>query len=125
MRSNCAVASLFFFLMIRRPPRSTRTDTLFPYTTLFRSCGYHCRQTNYDHAIKYAKLDAWRHKPEFQTLLRDVILKQQGRDRIMVGFNGRSAAATTDLAHNQLLQAVNDGWQIGRASWRASVRQSG
>src|SRR3546814_14316489 len=33
---------LFFFLMIRRPPRSTRTDTLFPYTTLFRSnnsCG--------------------------------------------------------------------------------------
>src|SRR3546814_14194114 len=29
---------VFFFLMIRRPPRSTRTDTLFPYTTLFRSC---------------------------------------------------------------------------------------
>src|SRR3546814_13839455 len=28
---------LIFFLMIRRPPRSTRTDTLFPYTTLFRS----------------------------------------------------------------------------------------
>src|SRR3546814_6388574 len=28
---------VFFFLMIRRPPRSTRTDTLFPYTTLFRS----------------------------------------------------------------------------------------
>src|SRR3546814_9704629 len=33
---------LFFFLMIRRPPRSTRTDTLFPYTTLFRS-GRHGR----------------------------------------------------------------------------------
>src|SRR3546814_9521066 len=31
------VYCLFFFLMIRRPPRSTRTDTLFPYTTLFRS----------------------------------------------------------------------------------------
>src|SRR3546814_1295720 len=28
---------IFFFLRIRRPPRSTRTDTLFPYTTLFRS----------------------------------------------------------------------------------------
>src|SRR3546814_18655878 len=28
---------LFFFLMIRRPPRSTPTDTLFPYTSLFRS----------------------------------------------------------------------------------------
>src|SRR3546814_13553795 len=33
---------VFFFLMIRRPPRSTRTDTLFPYTTLFRSCGKTC-----------------------------------------------------------------------------------
>src|SRR3546814_8096712 len=31
---------LFFFLMIRRPPRTTRTDTLFPYTTLFRSPRY-------------------------------------------------------------------------------------
>src|SRR3546814_19622422 len=37
---------LFFFLMIRRPPRSTRTDTLFPYTTLFRSVvnAYRCGQ---------------------------------------------------------------------------------
>src|SRR3546814_13714858 len=34
----CSKCLLFvFFLMIRRPPRSTRTDTLFPYTTLFRS----------------------------------------------------------------------------------------
>src|SRR3546814_2634801 len=31
------MSSLICFLMIRRPPRSTRTDTLFPYTTLFRS----------------------------------------------------------------------------------------
>src|SRR3546814_12468414 len=34
-RYNCTYC--IFFLMIRRPPRSTRTDTLFPYTTLFRS----------------------------------------------------------------------------------------
>src|SRR3546814_20668135 len=33
----CVICFLFFFLMIRRPPRSTLTDTLFPYTTLFRS----------------------------------------------------------------------------------------
>src|SRR3546814_7788698 len=32
---------VLFFLMIRRPPRSTRTDTLFPYTTLFRSLAAH------------------------------------------------------------------------------------
>src|SRR3546814_6022811 len=37
--SVCCFHTIFdvFFLMIRRPPRSTRTDTLFPYTTLFRS----------------------------------------------------------------------------------------
>src|SRR3546814_11002305 len=34
---NTLVLPVVFFLMIRRPPRSTRTDTLFPYTTLFRS----------------------------------------------------------------------------------------
>src|SRR3546814_198222 len=34
------VVYVFFFLMIRRPPGSTRTDTLFPYTTLFRSSGW-------------------------------------------------------------------------------------
>src|SRR3546814_11587216 len=32
------------FIMIRRPPRSTRTDTLFPYTTLFRSKSENCLQ---------------------------------------------------------------------------------
>src|SRR3546814_738 len=37
------VCLLFFFLMIRLPPRSTRTDTLFPYTTLFRSVMSACR----------------------------------------------------------------------------------
>src|SRR3546814_2952364 len=35
--SQVCSCSFFFFLTIRRPPRSTRTDTLFPYTTLFRS----------------------------------------------------------------------------------------
>src|SRR3546814_11808656 len=35
----------FFFLMIRRPPRSTRTDTLCPYATLFRSSGWGMTET--------------------------------------------------------------------------------
>src|SRR3546814_15114837 len=37
---RCVCFVRFFFLMIRRPPRSTRTDTLFPYTTLVRSLDY-------------------------------------------------------------------------------------
>src|SRR3546814_3598033 len=35
--SDQLLSLCFFFFMIRLPPRSTRTDTLFPYTTLFRS----------------------------------------------------------------------------------------
>src|SRR3546814_12235135 len=38
---NSLLSSPVFFLLIRRPPRSTRTDTLFPYTTLFRSAPKH------------------------------------------------------------------------------------
>src|SRR3546814_20421140 len=37
MTGDLVCIVVFFFLMVRRPPRSTRTDTLFPYTTLFRS----------------------------------------------------------------------------------------
>src|SRR3546814_9036962 len=37
IRLYVQLSLVVFFLMIRRPPRSTRTDTLFPYTTLFRS----------------------------------------------------------------------------------------
>src|SRR3546814_12991472 len=38
--------------MIRRPPRSTRTDTLFPYTTLFRSLGLARRDELVDHNLR-------------------------------------------------------------------------
>src|SRR3546814_3308703 len=44
---------LFFFLMIRRPPRSTRTDTLFPYTTLFRSLFIEAIQNLVRNAFEY------------------------------------------------------------------------
>src|SRR3546814_14781153 len=40
--------------MIRRPPRSTRTDTLFPYTTLFRSTADHAQGALQDHARSHA-----------------------------------------------------------------------
>ena len=86
--------------------RRTPTD---PTDTTDRG-QYFCKQTNFDYAMKYAKIDIWRHKAEFQTLIRNAIAKQQGRDRIMIGFNGTSAAATTDLVANPKLQDVNLGW---------------
>lgn len=79
-------------------------------TDSFDNGRYRCEKTDFDHAIRYAKLDAWRHKPEFQTLVRDVILKQQGRDRIMIGFHGTHVAVQTDRVAYPMLQDVNIGW---------------
>src|SRR3546814_3757082 len=74
-----------FFLMIRRPPRSTRTDTLFPYTTLFRSLGFgqqytrekrteRHRQSNRGHRQRGADHDqqfrSEEHTSELQSLMR-------------------------------------------------------
>src|SRR3546814_11596846 len=53
----------FFFLMIRRPPRSTRTDTLFPYTTLFRS--HACATAFAKHMLGMAALAAHMHRHVF------------------------------------------------------------
>lgn len=72
--------------------------------------GYECFLTEFDTAIGYAKIDAWAKFPDFQAKLRDAIVRQQALDRIMIGFNGTSAAAETDRVTNQLLQDVNIGW---------------
>lgn len=71
---------------------------------------YECFQTNFDTAVPYSKIDAWAKFPNFQAMLRDAILRQQALDRIMIGWNGTSAAAETDRATNPLLQDVNKGW---------------
>src|SRR3546814_11106306 len=69
----------FFFLMIRRPPRSTRTDTLFPYTTLFRSCtNRFCVQAGVHDAFvaklaersRALKVRSEEHTSELQSLMR-------------------------------------------------------
>src|SRR3546814_6702387 len=72
----CSVHIFFFFLMIRRPPRSTRTDTLFPYTTLFRSVGRHMsesvRRMNMIEAINLAMDVAMERDPMVTVLGEDV-----------------------------------------------------
>lgn len=72
--------------------------------------GYLCTQTNFDTLVKYSKLDAWAKFPDFQTRLRDVILKRQALDIITIGFAGTSRAATSNKALNPLLEDVNIGW---------------
>src|SRR3546814_12611574 len=71
---------IIFFLMIRRPPRSTRTDTLFPYTTLFRSAAFrraarpaHGRERQLRPMVLRCR-PSWRrseeHTSELQSLMR-------------------------------------------------------
>lgn len=85
----------------RQPTDPTGNDEKRKYT---------CEQTDFDWARSYAAMDAWRHRPNFETLLRDAILRQQGRDRIMIGWYGSSVADQTDRVANPLLQDVNEGW---------------
>lgn len=71
---------------------------------------YQCRKNNCDTALRYATLDAWVGQPNFQELVRDAIIEAQALDRICIGFNGTSYAATSDPDANPLLQDVNIGW---------------
>src|SRR3546814_18532601 len=54
-----------FFFMVRRPPRSTRTDTLFPYTTLFRSRGGPPDPWRRTVAVMWPRLDRGHVDPRF------------------------------------------------------------
>ncbi|MFJ2986613.1 phage major capsid protein, P2 family [Collimonas sp. NPDC087041] len=72
--------------------------------------GYRCEKTNFDTHIKYQTLDAWAKFPDFQQRVANAILQRQALDRMMIGFNGLSIAADTDINKNPLLQDVNKGW---------------
>lgn len=71
---------------------------------------YFCRKTDFDTAIKYRKLDQWAKFKDFYARFSGQIHKRQALDRIMIGFNGTSIAATTDIVANPKLQDVNKGW---------------
>lgn len=90
------------------------------------SQGYECHQTDFDTAIRYALLDAWGGHKDFQAKLRDAILKRQALDRLMIGFHGTSAAATTNRTANPNLEDVNIGWlQQYRTNAAARVMSAG
>ena len=89
---------------------TTQNDRVPTDPTALDGLSYECRQTNFDTALRYAKIDQWSKFPDFQARLRDAIVQQQGRDRLMIGFNGQSAAGTTNRVANPLLQDVNIGW---------------
>lgn len=96
-------------------PAAGRTDTSVSERqtrdiTDLQGRGYSCQKTNFDTHITYDRLDAWAKFPDFQMRCRNHVTQQVARDRLMVGWNGTSVAATTDLAAHPMLQDVNIGW---------------
>src|SRR3546814_3058219 len=81
------MVSSFFFLMIRRPPRSTRTDTLFPYTTLFRSS---CRPRRSAGRARSAPTISW----------------QGGRSSAPISGTARRCRAFRSEEHTSELQSL-------------------
>lgn len=82
---------------------------------------YRCMQTNTDTHISYRTLDSWAHMDGFMQKYNDSLSLQKARDRLMIGFNGETAAPVTDKAANPLLQDVNIGWIANvrnREPWR-------
>lgn len=71
---------------------------------------YRAEQTNFDTHTRYAQLDAWAKFQDFQTRMRDSIIRRQALDRICIGFNGVKRSLDSDRAANPLLQDVNKGW---------------
>src|SRR3546814_1332717 len=108
-------STFFFFLMIRRPPRSTRTDTLFPYTTLFRSP---CRPGVRPAAVRWvAWPGSWRsragacvhrseeHTSELQSLMRIsyavFCLKKKKKQKDTTDNELPATTHTTNLKRNR------------------------
>lgn len=96
-------------------PVASRTNTTAAERTTrdasdLTGIGYACVQTNYDTHVRYNTLDMWAKFPDFQLRLARAIQQQCALDRIMVGFNGLSAAADTNRVTHPLLQDVNKGW---------------
>jgi P2 family phage major capsid protein len=89
---------------------TTKNDRTPTDPTTLDENGYICTQTNFDTALRYSKLDMWARFPDFQTRIRDALVQRQALDVIMIGFNGKTRADTSDRTANPLLQDVNVGW---------------
>src|SRR3546814_4441824 len=116
------ICFVFFFLMIRRPPRSTRTDTLFPYTTLFRSDLLAVQQVDVpagsglsvqvlEHRVlKIAATRSEEHTSELQSLMRIsyavFCLKKKKndkkREKLSSSSHRHTAIAERDGFHNHV-----------------------
>src|SRR3546814_14698466 len=100
---------IVFFLMIRRPPRSTRTDTLFPYTTLFRSWSRWVRRGS--------ALFSWKWTPERLPVRR--------RERAVVVSPWRTAVARGARFREALWRSLRVRWMWWAGNAGASLAWGG
>ncbi len=98
-------------------PISSRTDTSQAdkerkprNVSKLESLDYECVKTDRDVAIRYQLLDAWAKFPDFFERILSWVYARIALDREIIGWHGTSAAATTSLESNPLLQDVNKGW---------------
>lgn len=95
---------------IARRTNTTAHDRQTKDPTSVDGTGYELYKTEFDTHIPWAKLDQWSRFPNFQEMMRNVVLRRIGLDRIMIGWNGVTAAAETDPVANPMLQDMNIGW---------------
>src|SRR3546814_20221721 len=104
--------------MIRRPPRSTRTDTLFPYTTLFRSPLKHLPEFDFElvqtgsHIVPVRRDSVPGSHPHWEYVL------SPGRVWDEAGDNGYSRVALPFALQQKNAKCMHKGVHIGRASCR-------
>src|SRR3546814_877542 len=102
--------------MIRRPPRSTRTDTLFPYTTLFRSGEGNGPVNALDQALRRVLLGAYEHLADihltdYRVRIIDGVANTDAVVRVLVDLTDGEQAWTT----------IGVSTNIIEASWQALV----
>ncbi|MEL7290421.1 MAG: phage major capsid protein, P2 family [Pseudomonadota bacterium] len=85
----------------KRTPKDHTTTKAMPYT---------CVQTNFDTAMRYDKLDAWAHMPNFNGIVSSQTREQIDANKITIGWHGTSVASNTDPDANPNGEDVNKGW---------------
>src|SRR3546814_15178479 len=114
--------------MIRRPPRSTRTDTLFPYTTLFRSLPSPFPQALGDFSAPFISETQIRRGDTLAALLQRLRIQERGLQPFLVQnkdarsiyklYPGRSVQAAPDKDGRPEERRVGKEWGIrARARW--------
>src|SRR3546814_18944617 len=103
--------------MIRRPPRSTRTDTLFPYTTLFRSVSQNVQTDGQGLQLDFAQ-NSWNDRSDIDNAIRQL---DAAKLKLRSASSSLSTNSNTLLTRLDFTQAFSD--QIGRASCRERVCQ--